>query len=149
MKRKVSAFTFVLVFTMFIFTACATSSALEKNDSYVDFSMEDDLSWLQGKWKLTKWETENHGIKEDNTKIYKYQFLIINGKQKTDKLFDESASADGKLTSNIYSVEDYFMLNSFESGHSNKVNQSKNKLLLTREFALDPEVIFSYTFTKQ
>ena len=46
MKRKVSAFTFVLVFTMFIFTACATSSALEKNDSYVDFSMEDDLSWL-------------------------------------------------------------------------------------------------------
>lgn len=150
MKKGFSILTLSLVCALFMFSSCATSSALEKNDGFVNFSMEGDLSWLQGTWKLEKWETNNHGVKQDNTNIYNYQFLIVNGNQKSSELIETSESAfDGSVSSNAYTVEGYFNMNSHEKGHSNKVNQSKTKLLLTREFALDPEVIFSFTYIKQ
>ena len=150
MKKSFRGCIVFLLFLFFIFSSFAALSALEKKDSFVDFSMEEDLSWLQGTWKLEKWETNNHGVKQDDTNIYNYQLLVINGNQKLSELIEKTeTSRDGKESLNTYSVEDYFMTNSHESGHSNKVNQKKTKLLLTREFALDPEVIFSFTFIKQ
>ena len=150
MKRSLCIFSFVLLCALVMFSSCASTSALEKNVEFSDFTMEDDLTWLQGIWKLEKWETDNHGVKQDNTNIYKNQFLMINGNQKTSELIEMSESSlDGSKSYNNYTVEDYFMLNSHESGHSNKVNESRTKLLLTREYALDPEVIFYFTYTKQ
>ena len=150
MKKNFRLFTLILLFTLFILSSCATSSSLKKNEAFFDFSMEEDLSWLQGIWKLEKWETNNHGVKQDDTKMYNYQYLIINGNEKSSELIEKSESSlNGEVSINNYSIEKYFMLNSHESGHSNKVNGARTKLLLTREFALDPDVIFSYTFIKQ
>ena len=57
------------------------------------FYIDEDLSWRQGTWKLEKWERDNHGVKEDDTKSYNYQLLIIKGSQKYSELIERSEAA--------------------------------------------------------
>ena len=146
MKKVFAIFSVFVV--LGLFAACSTSS--DPESEFSEFSMDGDLSWLEGTWELTKWETNNHGIMQDDTDIYDYQLLIINGGAKDSELVEESKDKDdGTVSRHTYTVEGYFMMNSHEKGHSNKVNQSKTQLLLSREFALDEDIIFNYTFRKR
>lgn len=146
MKKVFAMFSVFIVLALF--TACSSSNT--PKDGFSEFSIDGDLSWLEGTWELTKWETNNHGTMQDDTAIYEYQLLIINGGTKDSELIEESKGRnDSTVSQHSYTVEDYFMMNSHVKGHSNKVNQSKTQLLLSREYALDEDIIFNYTFRKR
>ena len=137
-----------------LFSACKTTSVAETTNApledFYEFSMNEDLSWLYGTWELVKWETDNHGKWEDCTHIYEYQFLEISGKTKDSTLIEESKSSKtGKIHKYEYTVEKYFTMNNHAKGHFNKVNEEKTTLLLRREFAMDGNVLFYYTFKKK
>ena len=142
------AFIIPVLALILLFTCCENNSkSVIYDNDFSNFTMDDDLSWLEGTWELIKWETDNHGVMEDATHIYEYKYLKIAGGEKSSELVEESKSpGKSEVSSYTYTVEGYFTLN--QAGHSNKVNKNKNMLLLSREFAGDAEVIFYYTYKK-
>ncbi len=152
--KKVFAIALMLI-ALISFTACKSTSSVSKpeyinNPNFTEFSLDDDLSWLEGVWELVKWETNEHGKYVDNTYIFEYQTLKINGSSKTSQVIEESKSSkDKKASRHEYTLEKYLTLNNHTKGHANKVNKNKDTLLICREYALDPEVIFHYAFKKK
>ena len=144
------AFIIPVLALILLFTCCENNSkSVIYDNDFSNFTMDDDLSWLKGTWKLIKWEEDDNGVMEDDTHIYEYNYLKIAGGEKYSELVEESKRpGESEVSSSTYTVEGYFTLNSNQAGHSNKVNKNKNMLLLSREFALDAEVIFYYTYKK-
>ncbi|MBR4791880.1 MAG: hypothetical protein IK024_13410 [Treponema sp.] len=135
---KKALFLMVSIISFFFVLGCSADSKAEPE--FVEFSTTGDISWIEGTWELIKWETDNKGTMEDNTNIYVYQYLTIS----KDTVVQESkSSSDNKVTSYTYSFNDYFQM------YNHKVNGNKTKILLSREYASDPEVIFYFTFQKQ
>lgn len=126
----------------------SADSALTKGFS--EFTLDEDLSWLEGTWKLTSWKTDNHGKIENSTDKYTYKHLKIRGKEKQSTLIEETLGRNTNSGQAFeYTVEKYLLMNSHLTGNKNLVNDKKTRLLLVREFARDPEVIFYYTYAKQ
>ncbi len=151
MKKQIIVCTFFVMLSLFAnSTLFAQSKILAKYKNFSEFSLEDDLAWLEGTWDLTSWKTDNHGKIEDNTKNYGKQFLRINGNLKTSSLIEETTSANfGKINKEEYTIESYFLKNNHQKGNANYVNTKKTQILLSRESENDPEVIAYFLFSKK
>ncbi len=124
----------VILATITAFTGC-NSTAIEKpvdpvsylnDDSFSEFTLDGDLSWLEGTWDLIRWEVDDHGTMKDNTSAWKHHFFEVNGKSKTSQLIEEYKNAKtDKISRYEYSVEKYFTLNNHVKGHFNNVNPEK------------------------
>ncbi len=124
-----------------------TRSDLTKD--YTEFTLDGDISWLEGTWKLTNEKSEKNGNIKNVEKIYD-TWLKIRGSEKTSSLIQQSKSI--KTNSgfrNTHTVEWYFLNNSRRKSSINMVNDKKTKMLLICEIEQYPDEIFYYTFTKQ
>lgn len=119
----------------------------EPEGDFVEFTLESDLSWLEGEWELEKWEGDNHGEVSDYTFLFTYELLKIQGGTKDSVLIDETKGFnDESPKQSSWTVESYLFANTLIS---NKVNRERNVIQHVRENALDPEVVFYFTYRKR
>ena len=145
-------FVILVLIVAVCFLTCCNNSPKEYvyDEDFAEFSIDGNLSWLQGTWKLDKWTTVNNGVEENNTDIYEYKQLVIQGTTKDAVLLEQGKSKyDTKPFSYEYTVQSYLTLNNHEQGHSNQVNKEKSMLLLIRQSYLGPQVLYYTTYKKQ
>ena len=124
------------------FVACSS----EPEDDFTEFTVNGDLSWLEGEWNLVKWEVNNHGQVVDMTDSYEYERLIIAGGTRDSVLTDVTKSPGQDANEYVSTVEAYLFANTLIS---NKVNAARNEIKHVREYATDPDVVFSFTYRKR
>ncbi|MBR6154704.1 MAG: hypothetical protein IKQ43_09760 [Treponema sp.] len=144
-KECIKSLCFVFCVCM-VFSLQFISCSSNSKDGFTEYTLDGDLSWLEGEWELVKWEVDDHGNVVDRTTTYEYERLIIAGGARDSVLRDETKSPGKDASGYDFTVESYlFATNAI----SNKVNGAKNEIKHVREYAMDPEVVFHYIYRKR
>ena len=92
--------------------SCKNHAEPQPEGDFVEFTLESDLSWLEGEWELEKWEVDNHGEVSDKTFLFTYELLKIQGGTKDSVLIDETKGFNDffqltKLRTLLYTIFPY------------------------------------------
>lgn len=144
-KECIKSLCFVFCVCM-VFSLQFISCSSNSKDGFTEYTLDGDLSWLEGEWDLVKLEVNDHGQVVDMTDSYEYERLIIAGGTRDSVLTDVTKSPGQNASEHNYTVESYLFANTLIS---NKVNGAKNEIKHVREYAMDPEVVFHYIYRKR
>ena len=119
----------------------------EPEGDFVEFTLESDLSWLEGEWELEKLEVDDHGEVSDKTLFFTSDVLRIEGGTKDSVLVRKYQMAMSTSPEEFSSTVESFL---FANSHiSNKVNRERNVIVYISVDEEDSEKVFYYTYRKR